>query len=147
MISDMNTERRRAVNETLVLDSFALVSLFHRETGWERVQAALYNQEKAQTRAFLNWINWGEFFYIVKRRVGATKASETLRLLEQLPIELFPVDQPLVKIAADIKSEHAVSYADAFCIATAQRVNGTVLTNDREFRAVEHLIKVRWLVH
>lgn len=133
------------MSEKLVLDSFALVSLFHREAGWEHVQTALYSQEKARTRAFLNWINWGEFFYIVKRRIGAAKAMEALRLLEQLPIELFPVDQPLVKAAAEIKSEHAVSYADAFCIATAQRVNGTVLTNDSEFRAVEHLIKVRWL--
>jgi ribonuclease VapC len=133
------------VSEKLVLDSFALVSLFHREAGWERVQTALYGQEKARTRAVLSWINWGEFFYIVKRRVGATKAVEALHLLEQLPIELFPVDQSLVKAAAEIKSEHAVSYADAFCIATAQRVDGTVLTNDPEFRAVEHLIKIRWL--
>jgi len=134
------------VSEKLVLDSFALVSLFHREAGWERVQAALYDQEKASTRAFLNWINWGEFFYIVKRRVGEGKAREALRLLEHLPIELVPVDQPLVRAAAEIKSDHPVSYADAFCIATAQRINGTVLTNDSEFRAVEHLIKVRWLM-
>lgn len=133
------------MSEKLVLDSFALVSLFHRESGWERVQAAMYDQEKAKTRAFLNWINWGEFFYIVKRRVGEGRAREAVHLLEQLPIELVPVDQPLVRAAAEIKSDHAVSYADAFCIATAQRVNGTVLTNDSEFRAVEHLIKIRWL--
>ena len=133
------------MSEKLVLDSFALVSLFHREDGWEKVQKALYDQDKARTRAFLNWINWGEFFYIVKRRVGAGKAMEAVHLLEQLPIELFPVDQPLVKAAAEIKSDHAVSYADAFCIATAQRVEGTVLTNNSEFCAVEHLIGIRWL--
>ncbi|GIW54971.1 MAG: twitching motility protein PilT [Nitrospiraceae bacterium] len=133
------------MSEKLVLDSFALVALFHKEPGWQRVQAALYEQEKARLRAFLNWINWGEFFYIVKRRVGTAKAEEALRLLEQLPLELVPVDHPLVRAAAEIKSEHALSYADAFCVATAQRVGGTVLTNDREFRAVEHLVKVRWL--
>lgn len=133
------------MSEKLVLDSFALVSLFHREPGWERVQRALYDQEKAGTRAVLNWINWGEFFYIVKRRVGLAKAAEALRLLEQLPVEFSPVDQALVRAAAEIKSEHAVSYADAFCIATAQRAEGTVLTDDPEFRAVEHLIKIRWL--
>ncbi len=133
------------MSEKLVLDSFALVSLFHREPGWEQVQASLYGQEKARTRAFLSWINWGEFFYIVKRRVGDEKAREALRLVEQLPIELVPVDQPLVRAAAEIKSDHAVSYADAFCIATAQRIGGIVLTNDSEFHAVEHLIKIRWL--
>ena len=129
----------------LVLDSFALVSLFHREPGWQVVQAALYEQEKARSRAILNWINWGEFYYIVKRRVGPTKTTEALRLLEQLPIELFPIDQPLVRAAAEIKSDHALSYADAFCIATAQRLDATVLTDDPEFEAVERLIKIRWI--
>jgi predicted nucleic acid-binding protein len=133
------------VSEKLVLDSFALVSLFHREPGWQVVQDALYDQEKARARAILNWINWGEFFYIVKRRVGSAKTMDALRLLEQLPIELFPVDQPLVRAAAEIKSQHALSYADAFCIATAQRLDATVLTGDREFKSVEHLIKIRWL--
>ena len=133
------------MSDTLVLDSFALVSLFHRESGCERVRRALYDQEKAGTRAVLNWITWGEFFYVVKRRVGPTRAADAVRLLEQLPVELFPVDQALVKAAAEIKSAHTVSYADAFCIATAQRVNGTVLTGDPGFRAVEHLIKIRWL--
>ena len=133
------------MSEKVVVDSFALIALFHKESGWQDVQAALYEQEKARTRALLNWISWGEFFYIVKRRVGAAKADETLRLLEQLPLELVPVDQALVRAAAEIKSAHTVSYADAFCVATAQRVNGVVLTNDQEFRAVEGLIKIRWL--
>ena len=133
------------MSEKLVLDSFALVSLFHKEAGWQRVQAALYAQGKARTKALLNWINWGEFFYVVKRRAGGAKAEEALRLLEQLPVELVPVDQLLVKAAADVKSQHAVSYADAFCVATALRVNGAVLTSDREFKAVEHLVKIKWL--
>ena len=70
---------------------------------------------------------------------------DALHLLEQLPIELFAVDQPLVRAAAEIKSEHALSYADAFCAATAQRLNATVLTNNPEFKSIERLIKVRWL--
>lgn len=47
--------------------------------------------------------------------------------------------------ATEIKSEHAVSYADAFCIATARRLSGTALTSDPEFHALEHLITIRWL--
>jgi len=141
----VSAAKRHAVSEKLVLDSFALVSLFHREPGWQVVQKALYDQDKSRTRAVLNWINWGEFYYIVKRRVGAAKTMDALRLLEQLPIDLFPVDQPLVRAAAEIKSEHALSYADAFCIATAQRLDATVLTNDPEFESVENLIKIHWL--
>jgi predicted nucleic acid-binding protein len=133
------------VSEKLVLDSFALVSLFHRESGWQVVQKSLYAQEKAGTRAKLNWINWGELLYILKRRVGAAKTTEALRLLEQLPIDLYPVDQPLVRAAAEIKSAHRLSYADAFCVATAQRLEAAVLTNDPEFESVKQLIKIHWL--
>ncbi len=50
----MNTERRPAVSKKLVLDSFALVSLFHKEPGWEKVRAALYEEHKTGTKAFLN---------------------------------------------------------------------------------------------
>jgi uncharacterized protein len=121
------------------------VSLYHREPGWQIVQHALYEQEKTRSRAILNWINWGEFFYIVKRRIGPAKTIDALRLLEQLPIELFPVDQPLVRAAAEIKSDHALSYADAFCAATALLLRATVVTGDPEFKSVEHLVKIRWL--
>jgi len=129
------------VSEKLVLDSFALLSLYHREPGWRVVQKALYDQDKARTRAVLNWLKRGEFLYIVKRRVGPAKTTDALHLLEQLPIELYPIDQALVRAAAEIKSEHALSYADAFCIATAQRLDAAVLTNDPEFESVESLIK------
>lgn len=133
------------MSEKLVLDSFALVSLFHREPGWQVVQRALYDQEKSRSRAILSWINWGEFYYTVKHRVGTARTTEALRLLEQLPIELFPVDHALVRAAAEIKSEHALSYADAFCVATAQRLDATVLTGDPEFNSVKRLIRIRWL--
>ena len=133
------------MSKKLVLDSFALVSLFHKEAGWEKVRAALYEQQRAGRKAFLNSINWGEFFYIVKRRVGAARATETLHLVEQLPIELVPVDQSLVREAAEIKGQYTGSYASAFCIATASRLSAAVLTSNQELRAVEHVITIRWL--
>ena len=48
------------MSKELVLDSFALVSLYHREPGWQVVQRALYDQEKAHSRVILSWINWEE---------------------------------------------------------------------------------------
>lgn len=133
------------MSEKLVVDSFALVCLFNREPGWEVVQRALYEQEKAGTKALLNRIHWGEFYYVVRRRVGSKKADDALHLLEQLPIEMVEVDPPLVRSAAEIKSENAVSYADAFCVATAMRFGAAVLTSDPEFKAVEGQVTVRWI--
>ena len=77
--------------------------------------------------------------------MGKRKAEEALVLLKQLPVKILSVDDTLVKEAAEIKSEYPVSYADAFCIATAQRSDGRILTNDPEFNSVQHLVPIIWL--
>jgi predicted nucleic acid-binding protein len=87
----------------------------------------------------------GRVFLYRQTTCGAGKTTDALHLLDQLPIELYPIDQLLVRAAAEIKSEHALSYADAFCVANAQRLDAVVLTNDPEFESVESLIKIRWL--
>ena len=133
------------MTEKIVLDSFALVCLFHKEAGWQTIQKILYDLSTSNRKALLNIVNWGEFYYIVKRRVGSEKTLEALNLLEHLPIETYPLDKPLVMAAADLKAEYAISYADAFCIATAQRFKGKILTNDPEFKEIDHLVKIIWL--
>ena len=70
------------MNNRIVLDSFALVCFFHKEPGWEKVKEVLYGLSSSDQNAFLSAINWGEFYYIVKRRVGKKKAQEALALLD-----------------------------------------------------------------
>ncbi len=135
------------MNDPIVLDSFALVCFFHKEPGWDKVKAVFYDLSSSGQKAFLSAINWGEFYYIVKRRVGKDKAEEALALLEQLPITIIPVDNEAVKEAAEIKSDYPVSFADAFCIALAQRLNCHVLTNDPEYESVQHIVTVTWLAN
>jgi predicted nucleic acid-binding protein len=129
----------------VVLDSFALVSFFHQEPGWEAVRSVFKELTATGGKASLSRINWGEFYYIVQRRVGRTKTLEALSLVDQLPIKILPVDDLLVSEAAEIKSEYPIAYADAFCVATAKRLNGRILTSDPEFKAVEKLVPVQWI--
>ncbi len=133
------------MNERIVLDSFALISLFNKEPGWPIVQECLYELQAKGGRALLCWINWGEVYYVIARRAGRAKAVETMHLLEQLPVELENVDPELVRSAAEVKCDYAVSYADAFCVATALRHQGVILTSDPEFAAVSERVQIRWL--
>ena len=133
------------MSANIVLDSFALVSFFHKEPGWERVKEVFYSLSSENRHAILCIINWGEFYYIVQRRAGKIKTDETLALLEQLPASILSVDDGLVREAADIKADFAVSYADAFCFATARRSEAEILTNDPKFKLVEHLVKINWM--
>jgi predicted nucleic acid-binding protein len=133
------------VSERIVLDSFALISLLNKEAGWQIVQKSLYDLQAKGEKALLSWINWGEVYYVIARRAGRAKAVETIQLLEQLPIKLEDVDLQLVRSAAEVKCDYAVSYADAFCIATAIRHKGIIMTSDPEFASVAQLVQIRWL--
>jgi uncharacterized protein len=133
------------MKQPVVLDSFALLSYFHQEPGWEAVRTVFKNLAASDEKAALSRINWGEFFYIVKRRVGQVKTSEALALIDQLPIDILSVDDKLISEAAEIKSDYPIAYADAFCVATAIRLNGCILTSDPEFKAVEKLVSVQWI--
>ncbi len=96
-------------------------------------------------RGKLNWINWGEVYYITWKYFGKEKARETKDLLAALPLELVPVDFELVELAAELKAEHSISYGDSFCAATALRFNAILITGDPEFRALQDKIDIRWL--
>jgi ribonuclease VapC len=55
------------------------------------------------------------------------------------------LSQRRVLEAARLKGRFLVSYADAFALATAIRMNAVIVTGDPEFRRVEHLVTVNWL--
>jgi uncharacterized protein len=74
------------------------------------------------------------------------KTLEALSLIDQLPIKILSVDDLLVSESAEIKSAYPIAYADAFCVATAKRLSGRILTSDPEFKAVEKLVSVQWLI-
>ena len=133
------------MNPPIILDSFALLCFFHKEPGWEKVKSLLGDLSRKGEKAILSRINWGEFYYILHRRVGREKTLEALALLDQLPINILPVDDLLVREAAEIKAEYPIAYADAFCAALAQRHQGEVLTGDPEFKALEKKVVIRWL--
>ena len=48
-------------------------------------------------------------------------------------------------VAARVKASYALSYADAFAVATAVRLQATVVTGDAEFACVEELVEIRWI--
>lgn len=128
-----------------ILDSFALLAYLGGETGQDRVRELLSAASNGETRTLMSLINLGEIAYITERERGLVKAQEALALIEQLPIEILPVDRQTVLSAAHLKANYPVAYADAFAIASAQAHGGIVLTGDPEFAAVSGIIQVEWI--
>jgi ribonuclease VapC len=133
------------VNETFVLDSFAVLALFGREPGSQQVADLLRKAQKEKTRVLMTWVNAGEIAYIVERRWGIERLCTALAVMESTALEIVPVERELALMAAHIKAEHAISYADAFAAALAQHSAATLVTGDPEFKRLEGVLDIHWL--
>jgi predicted nucleic acid-binding protein len=80
----------------------------------------------------LNWINLGEVYYRTAQLRGFDDAEESIQRVRALPLEVYPIREKLVLEAARLKAKHALSYADAFAVATARLERGFVITGDPE---------------
>ena len=128
-----------------VLDSFAFIAYLEDEPAAQRVQKILKDAEDNKCKVYISIINLGEILYSVERNNGLAKTHETLALIQSLPIEILPADNQTVLAAAHIKANHPISYADAFVVVAAQKINGTIMTGDPEFEEVTNLAKIEWL--
>ena len=79
------------------------------------------------------------------RKIGLESAREYLERLTQLPFEIVNPCSELIMLAAEIKAQYAISYADCFAVATALKFSAAIITGDPEFKKVEALVKVEWV--
>jgi ribonuclease VapC len=129
-----------------LLDSFALLAYLNDEPGRARVQEILALGKNHKCRLVISLINLGEVLYITERTRGLPAAQTVQALVESLPLELLEASRDLILDAAHIKALHAVSYADAMAVASAIRENAIILTGDPEYKTVEELIQIEWLI-
>ncbi len=129
-----------------LLDSYALLAYLNKEDGFEKVRNVLANAQESGLPVLMNELNVGETYYILYRKRGQEQAEYFLdTVLAGLPLSMISNDFNAVVSASKIKAQHALSFADCFAVATAQRENAVILTGDPEFKNVEKLVKIDWL--
>ena len=128
-----------------IMDAFALMAYLNGEPAAQRVRGILDDGEKGKCRIYMSIINLGEVLYNLERNYGLGRAQDALAVIQSLAIEVLPADDQTVFSAAHIKANHPVSYADAFVIVAAQKLDGIVMTGDPEFYDVTELAKIEWL--
>lgn len=127
----------------VVLDAWALLAYLQREEpAAPRVRTVLREAESHRAELFASLINVGEVFYTIGKRKGEQAAEETLEQLRRLPMMILPPEPQTVIHAARLKIRHAISYADAFAIATAQKRNATLMTGDPEILKLKRVISL-----
>ena len=130
-----------------LLDSYALLVYLNKEDGYEKVRAVLANAQQSSLPVLMNELNVGETYYILYRKRGHEQAEYFLdTVMAGLPVAMISNDFNVVISAAKIKAQHALSFADCFAVATAQRENAVILTGDPEFKNVEKFVEIDWLI-
>ena len=128
-----------------LLDSFAMLAFLNKENGFEKVRSLLNAARDSNRHLLMNEINIGEVYYVTAKGRSLEQAEDFLRRLETLPIQ--PVSNTFSDVleAARLRARFPISCADAFALATAIRRSAAIVTGDREFARVEHLVKIDWL--
>ena len=128
-----------------IFDSHALLKLFQKEKGYEKIIRLLEEILKAGIKKYLNAINLGEIIYSTKREFGDQKKVEVLANIERLNFTILPVANTLIFQAAEYKAQYGISYADCFALASAIEYKAMIVTGDPEFKKVEHLVDIVWV--
>lgn len=113
-----------------VLDAWAVVALMRDEPASSRVREAI-----GRGNCCISAVNLGEGYYSLVRSDGSARAGAAIETLQRV-VRTHDPDWPLVRAAAEVKARGGLSYADAFCVATAQRLDAPLLTGDPEILAL-----------
>jgi ribonuclease VapC len=131
--------------ESYVFDSFALLKLFQKEPGCEKIVELLRHIKSHNLKKYINAVNLGEIIYITKREFGEQYKLEVLAGIERLEFIILSAPNELIYKAAEYKAQYAVSCADCFVLASAMAHDAAIVTGDPEFKKVKALAKIVWV--
>ncbi len=131
--------------KTYVLDASALMTFFENRAGADKVEKLLVDAADAERPHVMSVVNWGEVYYAIWRAHGEKAAAVKLQDIAQLPIEIVDVDMELAKLAASLKAQYKLPYADCFAAALAQARKATLVTSDQDFKRAGTALKILWV--
>jgi len=79
-----------------------------------------------------------ELYKWVNRVNGKQQALQTIALTEQASV--IPLNTSIALCAADLSTEHKLSFADAIIYATAQASNAQLITSDDHFKDLQNVV-------
>jgi predicted nucleic acid-binding protein len=133
-----------------LLDACALIAYLSEEKGkgYEAVNELLNRAKDGEISLDMNILNTTEVYYNYIREAGIVAANEIMRPVPYFPITIIrTITDEIYSEAARFKAGYSLSFADCFLCATAESLTATIVTKDREIKAVEPAenISVLWL--
>ena len=122
-----------------VLDTSALFCLKQNEPGADAVEDML-RKDGPRGGVYLCFMSLMEYYYVLQKTEGESRARHGYLELKQLPLRVVESDEELALSAARIKASTALSVADAWIAATADRLGATLVHKDPEFEPLKEKI-------
>lgn len=124
---------------TYILDACALIALFKREQGAEKIRALLDEALAGQAVLYMSIINLIEVHYSFYRALGQEKSSLILEQVYAIPVNFIDtIDTIVFSEASRLKAQYAIPLGDAIGLATAIKMKGSFVTADHsDFDEIE----------
>ena len=128
-----------------VLDTWAVIAYLEDEPSGEQVEDLIATAHEEQVPIYMSVVNVGEVWYTMAREISEEEANASVKSLRDLRIQFEDADWELTQEAARFKSQHKMSYADAFAAALAKTMKADLVTGDNEFKPLDGEIKISWV--
>jgi predicted nucleic acid-binding protein len=116
---------------TCVLDACALIALFKKEQGADKVKELLDNALNGQDLIYMSTVNLIEVYYGFYREMKREQAALILEQIYKMPIHFIDaIDKPVIDEASRLKALYYIPLGDAIGLATAVTINGTFVSSD-----------------
>ncbi len=129
----------------VVLDASALMIFLEDQRGAEKVEELITLAVAGKRQLLMSVVNWGEVYYSAWRMRGRQAALKVKADIAQLPVEVVNADFEVTQLAAELRAQHKLPYADAFGAALAKLRNATVVTSDADFSVVKGQIPLLFI--
>ncbi|MFB6087074.1 MAG: PIN domain-containing protein [Haloarculaceae archaeon] len=128
---------------TVVFDAEPLVAYFCDEPGSDTVEAYV-DAVEGSADGFISAVTLAEVHYVVRAIDGEERADAVVDVLEESGIRRIDTDDTW-PLAADVKFRYAPALGDAFSLATAAHVDGTLLVGaDDDYDDVDDISIARF---
>lgn len=128
-----------------VLDTWAVIAYLEDEPSGEQIEDLIATAHEEQIPIYMSVVNVGEVWYTMAREISEEEADASVKSLRDLRVQFQDADWETTQEAARFKSQHKMSYADAFAAALAKGKKADLVTGDNEFKPLDGEIKISWV--
>ncbi len=122
----------------ILLDTKPIIKLLAKEEGWEQVAAIMTNIEAGKIEAAISVVTLTEIYYKYQQEGRPDLATtRTDQLRYSTYIEKITIDDTVAVKAGELKGKYKIPIADAYIAASAHAWNGTVISDDPDFKKIK----------